>query len=978
MAFVSYRHADNAEEDRQWATWLHQQLEVYEIPGDLIGTTNLRGERIPDRIYPVFRDEVSLPANADLTTSIVDALDQSQFLIVLCSPRAVQSRYVNEEILHFKRAGKSDRVMAGIILGEPNASIDDSKTEDPEDVRTLECFPKTLQHSVAENGELDLSTYVEPIAANFRLPDGSKGLTSSSAYGRKLVESGTDKSSIENQVLAYEEQLNNAKLKIVAGIIGVRLEKLTQRDKLYQLNKARADTKRFRRIAAVMTTLAVVAAVTSVIAFSQSQEAKRSFAEARSVVDEFITDISREELADIPGFQEQREQFSQKAVDRYTEFLKRSPGDPEVLMGYASARSSRAIIVGAIGSTEDAVADFEAAITISRSTVAEHPKINEYQLELATRQFEFGRFLWSQQRYEESITVAADASKLLEALSEHSKIEPDYTYIRAAIYNLLGNSMRSLQYGNQAETYYQRSIETGLKVVDNPETRLDTLKLLSAGYHNLSLVKKSSKEYALSLSLLDKSDYYMKLLQSSKKTGPDDVSNLAIGLHNRSVLMREMGDSEGAQSLIEAAIEEFHALVKSNPQVTEYNWLLADSRKSYARLLTSIGQYDAARNAYQESAAVLEDLVNRADDRPHYGIALVQVYQSLSQFYGGDKGSAPRNEDKWRNSLEQALQRAKLLAEKYPANYDIQFALSNAHHKVGVFNQDVLKNDEAAFENFMLAVRSYSLDAVSFQKSTESWEIQEYLQFAESAGQVAKRLNRLDDMIAISDRALAAAKSHASMGGLQSLASLFASKGRLLSDNNEKELAVEALKQAISIAEPVFESTPWNWWLRQVIGGNYRKLFELNSELGNTSEAIRNGFQWLQVWGEPMHGVNRSELLDIEPKTASTAQLKQMSEVVLKEYGLKRFTIPSDFGGVKYPFHVYVTNVPWPTDPLADQARWLLEMRGGIIPEDVRESFRKLHKIAHENDISFIDLVAYALENAKQGAANAVDENEAK
>ena len=32
LAFISYRHADNTEEDQQWATWLHQQLEVYDVP----------------------------------------------------------------------------------------------------------------------------------------------------------------------------------------------------------------------------------------------------------------------------------------------------------------------------------------------------------------------------------------------------------------------------------------------------------------------------------------------------------------------------------------------------------------------------------------------------------------------------------------------------------------------------------------------------------------------------------------------------------------------------------------------------------------------------------------------------------------------------------------------------------------------------------------------------------------------------------
>jgi len=38
-AFISYRHADNKEQGRQWATWLHQAIETYEVPSDLIGKT---------------------------------------------------------------------------------------------------------------------------------------------------------------------------------------------------------------------------------------------------------------------------------------------------------------------------------------------------------------------------------------------------------------------------------------------------------------------------------------------------------------------------------------------------------------------------------------------------------------------------------------------------------------------------------------------------------------------------------------------------------------------------------------------------------------------------------------------------------------------------------------------------------------------------------------------------------------------------
>ena len=244
------------------------------FPNDLIGTTNLRGEVIPERIYPVFRDEVSLPADADLSSAITQALDHSRFLIVLCSPRAVQSRYVNEEILHFKRTGKEDRIMAALILGEPNASIDPSKTQDPEHAHTLECFPPALQYPVTAEGQLDKTQVTEPIAANFRLPDGGKGITNPNVYKQQLLKKGRNKADADRLAHLYEEQINNARLKIIAGILGVPLERLTQRDKIYQLNKARAAAKKSKRIAVIMGLLALAALMATGIAITQKQRAE--------------------------------------------------------------------------------------------------------------------------------------------------------------------------------------------------------------------------------------------------------------------------------------------------------------------------------------------------------------------------------------------------------------------------------------------------------------------------------------------------------------------------------------------------------------------------------------------------------------------------------------------------------------------------------------------------------------------------------
>jgi hypothetical protein len=63
----------------------------------------MRGDVIPERIFPVFRDKNEAAADAELSKPIEQALAQSRFLVVLCSPLAVASEFVAQEILRFKQ-----------------------------------------------------------------------------------------------------------------------------------------------------------------------------------------------------------------------------------------------------------------------------------------------------------------------------------------------------------------------------------------------------------------------------------------------------------------------------------------------------------------------------------------------------------------------------------------------------------------------------------------------------------------------------------------------------------------------------------------------------------------------------------------------------------------------------------------------------------------------------------------------------------
>lgn len=84
---------------------------------------------------------------------------------------------------------------------------------------------------------------------------------------------------------------------------------------------------------------------------------------------------------------------------------------------------------------------------------------------------------------------------------------------------------------------------------------------------------------------------------------------------------------------------------------------------------------------------------------------------------------------------------------------------------------------------------------------------------------------------------------------------------------------------------------------------------------------------------------------------------------------MQHFMIPCDFGGRKAPFPIYVGEPKPDSHPLHHQSWWLNSERGGSIPQEVMDSFEKLHKIALENNVSFEELCVYAMGEAL-GAQN--------
>lgn len=234
-AFLSYSHRDKA-----WGKWLHGALEGYRIGKDLVGRNTHVGP-VPKTLRPIFRDREDFSAGHSLTEQTIAALEASQFLIVLCSPNSAQSPYVNEEVSRFKAMGRGERVIALIVGGEPGH---------PE----RECFPAAVRFAVGREGGLT-DEREEPIAADAR-PEGD---------GKEI-----------------------AKLKVVAGVLGLGLDEIVRRE-----HRARQRRNTFwASLAGVFLLLMVLASSSAVYAYKKLVESEERLDQAVELAYGFVAEAT--------------------------------------------------------------------------------------------------------------------------------------------------------------------------------------------------------------------------------------------------------------------------------------------------------------------------------------------------------------------------------------------------------------------------------------------------------------------------------------------------------------------------------------------------------------------------------------------------------------------------------------------------------------------------------------------------------------
>jgi len=373
-AYISYCHADAS-----WAAWLHRALESYRVPKQLVGSEGRYGS-VPAKLAPIFRDKEEFASAADLSGTIKAALDQSEALIVVCSPCAARSRWVNEEIRYFRACGKGERIHCVIVDGDPAGRDSESS-----------CFPPAL-------GENASGESAEPLAADAR----------KWADGKRL-----------------------AKLKLVAGLLGVGLDGLRHRE----------QQRRRKLIAAEAFALVLLAAL--LLFTFQSRLAERDALQAREAqqvaAERMLAEFLEQNklLGDVASL-ETRKAF-EAILFGYLDNLDPQDLTQESRRQLGVVLSNRGVILREEGELKKAMEVFRRARETLQLLVDESQADAEALFELSQVEYWIGQIyldLGRMQEADTSFTAYADVSATLHRLQPDNA---DWTMEAAFARSNLGN-----------------------------------------------------------------------------------------------------------------------------------------------------------------------------------------------------------------------------------------------------------------------------------------------------------------------------------------------------------------------------------------------------------------------------------------------------------------------------------------------------------------------------------------------------------
>jgi hypothetical protein len=665
-AYISYSHVDE-----RWAAWLQRALESYRVPARLASRPG--AGPLPRRVSPVFRDREDLSSAHSLTDSLVSALSASEAMIVICSPSAAASKWVNEEVRQFQALGRSNRILCMIVDGDPAPATGAGS-----------CFPPALFDGV-------LDADADPLAADPR----------AFADGKKL-----------------------AKLKLIAGLLGVRLDELRQRDLRRQ--------RRWQAVGALTIAAAVALAVVAVTSrIAQHQERAKAEQMANFIVDlgeDLKSQLDLESLGRI----------SERAM-AYLQDLDPGNLSPETSTRVGLALRQVGVVNLQEGKFDASLEAFAQSRQLFQELSEKHPDRQDMRFELGQAEFYVGDCYRQQGSADSAWGPWRNYFEISKALYDSDPNDPRWLLeLSYASGNLI---LLRISSGQAVDQQLLDDVEENVRLAERSLAAQPGDSEVLANYSN-TLAWAADAQY-LACNLAQAGHYREITLEQAERAAVSDPSNkafksaLAYGHSGMAMVLEDQGNLAEAERHRVASLDILTRLLAMDPSnkmlaidVAANKRLLANLMRDTDRLETALALMreaepqlrpaesleHAAEAQQQEYLLFLLDfaeLLERTQDREG---ALRTLSELLETVTSRQRQGAATDEDSQRIARLRYLWwelQGEDLAERYPALQGVEAELhgpyrscqdAEMHAMLGIVKGD---REEAKRQAEYLASKGY-------------------------------------------------------------------------------------------------------------------------------------------------------------------------------------------------------------------------------------------------------------------------------
>ena len=591
-AFISYSHADKA-----WTDWLHKALETYRVPSRLVGKQTAAGI-IPRRLNPIFRDRDDLASAHDLGNKVNEALGKSAALIVICSPRSATSRWVNDEVLAFKRLGRTERIFCLIVDGEPNAT--DIPGRDAE-----ECFAQALRFQLGSNGQPNTNR-TEPIAADARPDKDGKA---------------------------------NSKLKLIAGLLDVGFDALKQRELQRRNRRMAAITALALVVMATTSVLAVFALISRHDAVVAQQVAERRQKQAEGLVGFMLGDLN-DKLSQV-----NRLDIMQAVEDKSMAYFRALPSTD--VNDTALAQRAKALEqIGSgrmdLGNLPGALDAFRASTTLSSRLAAASPADGPRQIAYSRTLTFIGMVHLNQGKLDEAQRDFESARRVLQSPLAQTPRDPSLLEQLSYLDNDIGHVLESRGQPTEAALEYQRTLGDAQKAVAAKPDNGDLLSNLGDAHNNVGKLALQHGDLLTAIAEYRADDAIETRLAARDPRNNNQRQNM---MRVRAILGRTLslaGETQVGMHDLQQSVDLATQLTQFDPQETTFQEHLALYSSQLARLQRLSGDLRSATASNARAVTILaalskKDLTNR-NWQSEYAEALTE--QAAEALAAGNLGAA--------------------------------------------------------------------------------------------------------------------------------------------------------------------------------------------------------------------------------------------------------------------------------------------------------------------------------------------------